>query len=98
MCAEDQGPLQGARPRERLQAGRRAELCRGNLDYTPTTFHHHVFFLLSMLLLMMFELLLMMTVVCGALLQLKGKIEAVSHAPLQHALHLLLAKIYKRSA
>lgn len=31
-------------------------------------------------------------------LQLKGKIEAIAHAPLKHALHLLLAKIYKRSA
>jgi hypothetical protein len=34
---------------------------------------------------------------CGVL-QLKGQIEAVRHAPLQHALNLLLAKIYKRSA
>jgi hypothetical protein len=33
-----------------------------------------------------------------AILQLKGQIEAISHAPLKHALHLLLAKIYKRSA
>ncbi|ELR21361.1 farnesyl pyrophosphate synthetase [Acanthamoeba castellanii str. Neff] len=30
--------------------------------------------------------------------ELKGQIEAVRHAPLQHALNLLLAKIYKRSA